>query len=68
MCMAVKRVYVAESRYDELLAALAERARSARIGNGSDKGVQLGPISNQPQYERVTEAELRGNSDQPKHR
>lgn len=55
MCMAVKRVYVAERRYDDLLSALAERARSARVGNGNQKGIQLGPISNQPQYERIIE-------------
>ncbi|GAA2635104.1 aldehyde dehydrogenase family protein [Actinomadura fulvescens] len=53
-CMVIKRVYVHERRHAELVEALAERARTARVGNGFDD-VQLGPIANRPQFDRVSE-------------
>jgi acyl-CoA reductase-like NAD-dependent aldehyde dehydrogenase len=46
-CMAIKRVYVHESIYADMVAALAELARE-RVGT-------MGPLSTQPQYERVKE-------------
>lgn len=55
LCMAIKRVYVHERRHAELVEALAARARQARVGSGFDEGVQLGPISNRPQFDRVSE-------------
>jgi acyl-CoA reductase-like NAD-dependent aldehyde dehydrogenase len=55
MCMAVKRVYVAQRRYPEVVAALAERARMVRVGEGSEKASQLGPVSNRAQFDRVAE-------------
>jgi acyl-CoA reductase-like NAD-dependent aldehyde dehydrogenase len=54
VCTAIKRVYVPESLYDDVVEALAERARRARVGEGREPGVQLGPINNRPQYERVS--------------
>ena len=53
VCMAIKRIYAHESIYEELCAALAEEATKARVGNGLDAGVQLGPIQNREQYEKV---------------
>jgi acyl-CoA reductase-like NAD-dependent aldehyde dehydrogenase len=55
VCSAVKRVYVPERLYDEVIEALAEQARSARVGDGTEAGVQLGPVNNAPQFDRVTE-------------
>ncbi|TMR08333.1 aldehyde dehydrogenase family protein [Nonomuraea turkmeniaca] len=55
LCMAIKRVYVHERRHAELVEALAARAHAARVGSGFDEGVQLGPISNRPQFDRVSE-------------
>ena len=55
MCMAVKRVYVAQRRYPEVVAALVERARTVRVGEGSEKASQLGPVSNRAQFDRVAE-------------
>ena len=55
ICMAIKRVYVPEARYDAVVEALAQRARSVRVGNGAEESTQLGPLNNAPQYQRVTE-------------
>jgi len=51
ICFAVKRVYVHERRHDDLVAALAARAQSVRVGDGSEADVQLGPVNNKPQYD-----------------
>jgi acyl-CoA reductase-like NAD-dependent aldehyde dehydrogenase len=53
VCSAIKRVYVHEDRYAELLAELAQRARTVVVGDGLEPGTQLGPINNRPQFERV---------------
>ncbi|MHB8682675.1 MAG: aldehyde dehydrogenase family protein, partial [Acidimicrobiales bacterium] len=55
VCSAIKRVYVPERIYDDVVAALAERARAVPVGEGTDPSVKLGPINNAPQYERVKE-------------
>lgn len=54
VCSAIKRVYVHESRYNEVVDALTERVRAAKLGDGFDEGVELGPIQNGPQFARVT--------------
>jgi acyl-CoA reductase-like NAD-dependent aldehyde dehydrogenase len=55
ICSAIKRVYVPERLYDGVVEALAEKARTVKVGEGSKEGVQLGPINNQPQFDRVSE-------------
>jgi acyl-CoA reductase-like NAD-dependent aldehyde dehydrogenase len=55
VCSAVKRVYVPEALYDDVVGALAAEARAAKVGEGTEEGVQLGPINNRPQFERVKE-------------
>lgn len=54
VCSAIKRVYAPESIYDAVVDALASRARSVRVGDGADESSQLGPINNQPQFNRVS--------------
>jgi acyl-CoA reductase-like NAD-dependent aldehyde dehydrogenase len=34
---------------------LAEEAKAVKVGEGTGEGVQLGPINNRPQYDRVSE-------------
>jgi acyl-CoA reductase-like NAD-dependent aldehyde dehydrogenase len=51
----IKRLYVPEKLHDEIVDALAEQARSVVVGDGMTEGVQLGPINNRPQFERVSE-------------
>jgi acyl-CoA reductase-like NAD-dependent aldehyde dehydrogenase len=55
VCSAVKRVYVPESLYGAVVDALVEHARATKVGEGTEAGVDLGPINNAPQYERVGE-------------
>ena len=55
VCSAIKRVYVPESLYEPMVAHLAEIAQGVKVGNGLDEDSQLGPINNQPQFERVQE-------------
>ncbi len=55
VCSAVKRVYVPEALYDDVVEGLAAQARSIKVGEGTEEGVKLGPINNAPQYERVKE-------------
>ena len=55
VCSAIKRVYVPERLYDDVVESLAERARSVKVGDGTAEGTQLGPINNKPQFERVKE-------------
>ncbi len=53
VCSAIKRLYVPERMRDAIVERLAARAQSAKVGDGFEEGVELGPINNQPQFERV---------------
>jgi acyl-CoA reductase-like NAD-dependent aldehyde dehydrogenase len=53
VCSAIKRVYAPESLHDDLVSALAECARAARVGDPMDAETTLGPINNRAQFERV---------------
>jgi acyl-CoA reductase-like NAD-dependent aldehyde dehydrogenase len=55
VCSAIKRVYVPEKLHDQIVEGLADRARSVRVGAGTEPDVKLGPINNRPQFERVRE-------------
>ncbi|HEY1853262.1 MAG TPA: aldehyde dehydrogenase family protein [Solirubrobacterales bacterium] len=55
ICSAIKRVYVAEPIYEEVVEAFAERARELRLGPGLDRETEMGPINNPPQLTRVKE-------------
>jgi acyl-CoA reductase-like NAD-dependent aldehyde dehydrogenase len=52
-CNAGSRLFVPASRYDEVLSALADQARAARLGPGLDPGTQLGPVVSAEQLQRV---------------
>src|SRR5438309_10122899 len=55
ICSAIKRVYVPEKIYDEVVDALATQARAKKVGDGMAPDTELGPINNRPQFERVSE-------------
>ena len=52
-CMAGSRVIVHESVHDELVRLVAERANAIKLGDPNDPETEMGPIANQPQYEKV---------------
>lgn len=55
ICVAAKRIYIHEDIYDDLSKAIAEYAKSVKVGDGSQQGTGVGPIQNRKQYERVLE-------------
>jgi acyl-CoA reductase-like NAD-dependent aldehyde dehydrogenase len=54
ICMNAKRIYVHESRKDELLAGLRERLAGVKLGHGLDEGVTHGPLHTARQAEWVS--------------
>jgi acyl-CoA reductase-like NAD-dependent aldehyde dehydrogenase len=52
-CCAPKRLYVPRALHDEIVEALVERARTARLGSGLDPDTQLGPLANSQQLLRI---------------
>ncbi|WP_435417036.1 aldehyde dehydrogenase family protein [Parerythrobacter aurantius] len=55
ICVAAKRIYIHEDIYDELSTAIAEYAKTVKVGDGSEQGTGVGPIQNKKQYDRVLE-------------
>jgi acyl-CoA reductase-like NAD-dependent aldehyde dehydrogenase len=55
ICIAAKRIYIHEVIYEPMKQAFIELARSARMGPGDQDGVELGPIQNRRQYDRLVE-------------
>jgi acyl-CoA reductase-like NAD-dependent aldehyde dehydrogenase len=53
VCMAIKRVYVHRSRYDELVTGLSDVLSGYRIGNGLEPQTTMGPLNNARQREIV---------------
>jgi acyl-CoA reductase-like NAD-dependent aldehyde dehydrogenase len=58
ICEATKRVYVPRKLYPKVLEALAERAKSMRVGNGLDPDVEMGPLTTDFQRAYVEELVL----------
>ena len=52
-CMAGSRLIVHESIKDALVAKVVERANAIKQGDPTDAGTEMGPVANQPQYEKV---------------
>jgi acyl-CoA reductase-like NAD-dependent aldehyde dehydrogenase len=56
-CLAIKRVYVLEQVADEVIEAVAAKARRLRVGLGASEGTQIGPMHTERQR-AVMEAQL----------
>ncbi len=52
-CIAIKRVYVHESQYDEICDELGRLARDIVVDDGMKPGTGMGPLQNKAQFERV---------------
>jgi len=53
-CVAGSRLFVQESRYDEVVDGVAEIAKSIKMGSGLEQGTQMGPLVSDEQFQRVT--------------
>ena len=54
-CMAGSRLVVHEDVHDELVAKVAERARTIVLGNPLEPETEMGPVANGAQFARVTD-------------
>lgn len=54
LCIATKRVYIHDDIYEALAGSLAAYARTVLVGEGFERGVQMGPIQNRAQFDRVS--------------
>lgn len=52
-CIAIKRLYVHDSIYDEFLQTFVNYAADKVVGNGMDPSTDLGPIQNKMQYGKL---------------
>ncbi|HTK67789.1 MAG TPA: aldehyde dehydrogenase [Pseudonocardia sp.] len=52
-CIAGSRLIVHEDVHDELIKLVAERAATIKLGDPQDAETEMGPVANQPQYEKV---------------
>jgi aldehyde dehydrogenase (NAD+) len=52
-CMAGSRLIVHESVHDDLVSLIAERAAAIRLGDPNDPQTEMGPVANEPQYQKV---------------
>ncbi|GJC83078.1 putative aldehyde dehydrogenase FUS7 [Colletotrichum liriopes] len=55
VCVAIKRIYIHEAIYDELVAEMANVVKNLPVGDGQQEGTVLGPVQNQMQFDRVKE-------------
>src|SRR5271156_5053358 len=53
-CVAGSRLYVQQSRFDEVVEGVAEIAKSIKLGPGMDASTQMGPLVSDEQLRRVT--------------
>lgn len=53
VCIALKRLYVHSSQYEEMVESLGKKAKTVKLGDGMVAGTQYGPLNNKMQLERV---------------
>jgi acyl-CoA reductase-like NAD-dependent aldehyde dehydrogenase len=55
ICMAVKRVFVPEKHYDTVVDGFTKMAQNLKVGDGFEPDVEMGPLQNQMQFDKVLE-------------
>lgn len=53
ICMAIKRIYVHRSRYDEFVEKFSAEVDKIVVGDGTDPSVTMGPLNNERQLKVV---------------
>jgi len=54
ICISIKRLYVPESLLERVVELFSKKIETLKIGNGLDDGVEMGPLNNKEQLDRVT--------------
>jgi phenylacetaldehyde dehydrogenase len=62
-CVAGSRLYVQQSRFDEVVDGVAAIAKSVKMGPGMEPGTQMGPLVSEEQFQRVSGFLESGKSD-----
>ncbi|MEF2967437.1 aldehyde dehydrogenase family protein [Paenibacillus sp. M1] len=64
VCSAIKRLYVHQSKYEELVAKLAHRAQALKVGDPANPSTEIGPLVSERQLllleEQVADAVAKG--------
>jgi acyl-CoA reductase-like NAD-dependent aldehyde dehydrogenase len=55
VCIAIKRLYIHENIFTEIVDELKKIAEGVKLGDGLEPDTEMGPINNLPQLERVIE-------------
>lgn len=63
VCTAGSRLYIHKKHYDRVIADVASKARSIRIGPGLEPGTQMGPLVSSLQHQRVSDYVNIGRSE-----
>src|SRR5262249_55411082 len=53
VCLAIKRLYIHDSMYDEMCSELGRLAKEMVVDDGMKQGTQMGPLQNRAQFEKV---------------
>jgi phenylacetaldehyde dehydrogenase len=53
-CVAGSRLFVHQSRFDEVVSGVADIAKSIKLGAGMEAGTQMGPLVSEEQLQRVS--------------
>jgi phenylacetaldehyde dehydrogenase len=53
-CIAGTRLFVEKSAFDDVVAGIAEQAKSLKVGPGMEEDTDMGPLVSKEQFERVT--------------
>lgn len=52
-CTATSRLILHEKIHDQFIEELGKRAKDIKVGNGLQDGIQMGPVINETQYDRI---------------
>lgn len=63
VCLAIKRAYVHESIYEDVVDRLAALADAAVVDNGLHQGTMIGPVQNRMQYEKLKDFLVTARTD-----
>jgi acyl-CoA reductase-like NAD-dependent aldehyde dehydrogenase len=54
-CTGIKRIYVQDSLYEQVVGKLCHLARETTVGDGIKSKTQMGPLTHQAQFDRIIE-------------